>query len=73
MKKLSAKKKKMISKKMSLAEIISLNPKAIEILSKQGFHCFGCQMAQMESLEQGAIAHGLSKKQLDSLLKELNK
>lgn len=57
---------------MTLTEIISLNPKAAEILTKYGFHCISCQMAQVESLEQGAMAHGLSKKQIEELLGELN-
>ena len=62
-----------ITKEMTLAEIISINPKAVEVFTKYGFHCISCQMAQMESLEQGAIAHGLNEKQLNELLKELNK
>tara|TARA_Y100000034_G_scaffold132110_1_gene194321 strand:+ start:1095 stop:1310 length:216 start_codon:yes stop_codon:yes gene_type:complete len=60
---------KKITKKMSFSEIIEKNPKAIEILSKNQMHCIGCPMAQMETLEEGAIAHGLDP---EKLVKELN-
>ena len=60
---------KKITKKMSFAEIIEKHPKATEILLGKGMHCIGCPMAQMESLEDGAKAHGLD---VDELVKELN-
>lgn len=62
-------KKQKITKKMSFAEILQKNPEVAEILSGKGMHCFGCPMAQMESLEDGAKAHGLD---ADEIVKELN-
>ena len=61
--------KNKITKEMSFSEIIEKHPKAIEILLGKGMHCIGCPMAQMESLEQGALAHGLD---ADEIVKELN-
>ena len=58
-----------ITKKMSFAEIIEKFPEAGEILLEKGMHCIGCPMAQMESLEDGAKAHGLNP---DEIVKELN-
>lgn len=58
-----------ITKKMSFAEIIEKHPEAVEILMNKGMHCMGCPMAQMESLEDGAKAHGLD---VDEIVKELN-
>ena len=60
---------KKITKKMSFAEIMEKHPEVIEILMNKGMHCIGCQMAQMESLEDGAKAHGLD---ADEIVKELN-
>jgi len=60
---------KKITKKMSFAEIIQKHPEAVEILSDKGMHCIGCPMAQMESLEDGAKAHGLD---ADEIVRELN-
>ena len=59
-----------ITKKMTFVEILKKNPEAGYILSEKGLHCIGCGMAMYETLEQGAIMHGLDP---DKLVKELNK
>jgi len=43
-----------------------------EILMSSGMGCIGCPMLQMETLEQGALAHGLTKKQIDEIVKKVN-
>ena len=62
--------KKAIAKSMTFGEIMEKNPKAGEILMNKGLHCIGCHMAMYETLEQGALMHGLNP---DKLVKELNK
>ncbi|MDO8622934.1 MAG: DUF1858 domain-containing protein [archaeon] len=64
---------KKITKNMSMHEILNSNPDAAEILFKSGMGCVGCPAAQMETLEQGCLAHGMSKKQIDEIIKKLNK
>ena len=61
--------KNKITKTMSFAEIIQKHPEVVETLMDKGMHCIGCPMAQMESLEDGAKAHGLNP---DEIVKELN-
>ncbi len=56
-----------------LSELLSKNPKAAEILFESGMHCVGCAMAGSENIEQGCKAHGMSKKQIDELIKKLNR
>lgn len=63
-------KKKAISKKMTFAEIMEKHPELAEALFEKGMHCIGCPMAMQETLEQGALAHGLNPAKLE---KELNK
>lgn len=58
-----------ITKKMSFAEILEKEPEAAEIFMEKGMHCIGCPMAMQESLEDGAIAHGLD---VDKLVEEIN-
>ncbi len=65
--------KKKITKTMSLGEIAIKHPESVDILMKYGLHCIGCSVATWESLEQGAMAHGIEGKNLDKMLKELNK
>lgn len=59
-----------ITKDMTFIEIIKNNPEAFEILFRKGMHCIGCGMAGSETLEQGAMAHGINP---DELVDELNR
>lgn len=59
-----------INKGMTLAEILKINPEVVKILLKKKMYCIGCPSAMHETLEQGAIMHGLD---ADKLVKELNK
>lgn len=65
-------KKMKITKKTKLGEIARKDDKAAEILMKEGMSCFGCPMAMEETLEDGCIAHGMTKEEIDKLLKKLN-
>ena len=65
-----AKKKLLITKDMTIGEIIEKYPKAAQILLEQGLMCVSCGMAQMETLEQGALTHELD---INKLLRILNK
>lgn len=58
-----------ITKNMSFAEILKKNPESVEVLFNNGMHCIGCAMAMTETLEQGAIAHGLD---ADKIVEEIN-
>ncbi len=61
-----------ITKDMTIGEIVKDHPEAAQVLMEHGFHCLGCAMASMETLEQGAKAHGLDDKQVGELVKKLN-
>ena len=61
---------KKINKKMSFKEILETEPELAVALMESGMHCVGCPMSQMESLEDGAMAHGLNP---DKLVTRLNK
>ena len=63
---------KKITQKTKFSEIIG-DEKAVETLLESGMHCFGCPMAQMETIEEGCLAHGMSKKEIDELVGKLNK
>jgi len=64
---------KKISPKMTFRELLNEIPESADVLMEAGMHCFGCPMSQMETIEQGAMAHGLSKKQIDELMNKINK
>ena len=61
--------KQKIKKEMNFNEIMRNFPNVTEILLGKGMHCIGCPMAMQETLEEGALAHGLD---VEVLVKELN-
>ena len=63
-------KKGKINKKMTFAELIKSDQDAAMKLSEKGMFCCGCPMAMSETIEQGALAHGINP---DELIRELNK
>ncbi len=58
-----------ITKDMTFNEVLRAHPDTIKVLRKHNMQCFGCLGAEAESIEYGAIAHGVD---IDSLLKQLN-
>ena len=60
---------KKVNKSTKFNEIFE-DKDAAKILEDRGMHCFGCPFASIESLEEGAKAHGLD---ADELIIELNK
>ena len=62
-------KNKKITKDMTFAELIEENKGAADKLAERGLFCGGCPMAQFETIENGAKAHGID---ADELIKELN-
>ena len=58
-----------ISKKMTIGQLLAVNPNIAPILMRMGMHCLGCPSAQSESLEEAAMVHGMD---VDALLEALN-
>ncbi len=62
-----------INKNTLILEIMDKYPKIGELLvTKYGLHCIGCGMAQMETIEEGALAHGMSIKEINKMLETIN-
>lgn len=59
----------MISKEMTIEEIIQRYPQTIPVFARFGLECVGCQIASYEALEHGAGVHHVD---VEQLLKELN-
>lgn len=62
-----------ITKKSLIGNVLKKKPELAEILLGSGMHCVGCPMMSMETIEQGCKAHGMSDKEIDKLVKSLNK
>lgn len=62
-----------VTKDMTMGEIIEKYPYAADIMSSYGLHCTGCHVNLFESLESGARGHGMPEEQINELLKAVNK
>ena len=58
-----------ISKNTTIGELLNVYPEAAPILMEIGMHCLGCPSAQMESLEEAAMVHGIDS---DLLVEKIN-
>lgn len=58
-----------ITKDMTFHEVMRKSPQVAQVLSSFHLGCVGCMGAQHETLEQGAMAHGLD---VEELLTALN-
>jgi len=66
--------KQKITKNILIWEIADRYPKLTNILvEKYGLHCLGCSMSAVETLGEGAMAHGMEKKEIEEMIRELNK
>lgn len=64
---------KKISKDMMISEIMQAAPDSVPIMMEFGLHCFGCHGNLFETLEAGCLAHGMSRDDIDDLVKAINK
>ena len=48
-----------VTKDMLIGQLLQLDPNMAGILMASGMGCVGCPSAQMESLEEAAMVHGI--------------
>ena len=58
-----------ISKEMTIGEVVGNNPQTVRVFLSHGLMCIGCAAARFENIEQGATAHGID---VDKLIEDLN-
>lgn len=59
-----------ISRNMTIDEVVRKYPQTIRTFMNHGLHCIGCFAASYEDIEAGARAHGID---VDALVADLNK
>lgn len=59
-----------ITKEDTIEEVVTKYPDSVMVFMKHGLHCIGCHVSAFESVEEGAMAHGID---VDALVTDLNK
>jgi len=62
----------LVSKEMTIGDVVTKYPIAADIMLNHGLHCIGCHVNPYESIEMGAKSHGMSDSEVESMLKEVN-
>ena len=71
--KLTTQTKGPVAKTMKIGEAVGNFPEAAKIMTEYGLHCIGCHVSPYETIEQGAMAHGMPDKEIDKMIAEINK
>jgi hybrid cluster-associated redox disulfide protein len=59
----------MVTKDMSIAQVLKMDMETAPIFLEYGMHCLGCPMSTAESIEDACAAHGVD---ADALVAKLN-
>ena len=59
----------MVTKDITIGELLKQAPDVAPVLLSAGMHCLGCPASQAESIEDAAMVHGLD---VDQLMAEIN-
>ncbi len=59
-----------ITKDNKIEEVVTQYPETMMVFMKHGLHCVGCHVSAFESIEEGAVAHGID---VDALVDDLNR
>ena len=60
-----------ITKDMNIIEVVQRYPDTMMVFMYAGMGCFGCHAAQFETIEEGALAHGIDADKLVEALNEI--
>lgn len=57
---------------MTIGDVVDKYPAAAEVMLGYGLHCVGCAVNPYETIEQGALGHGMSEDMIKGMLDEIN-
>lgn len=57
---------------MTIEEIMEVHPLAADVLAEWGLGCAMCNIGAIETLEEGAMAHGFTPDEIEDIITELN-
>ncbi len=61
-----------ISKDSILGDVVQRYPETAEIMLEYGLHCVGCFANQFDTVEQGALLHGMDEEEIEEMLDRVN-
>ncbi len=65
-------KKTLVTGDMTVQEIVDLYPMTVEVLTEWGLGCSTCHIGAIETIEEGAFAHGFTEEEVGEIIHDLN-
>ncbi len=62
----------LVTGEMTIQEIIDLYPLTMEVFAEWGLGCATCHIGAIETLEEGALAHGFAPEEVEEIISDLN-
>ena len=62
----------LITRDMTIGDIVEQYPHVAEVFLEYGLHCVGCHVAFWETIEEGARGHGMDEETIDMMLRDAN-
>ena len=62
-----------ITKQTLIKSFLEENPETAEILMAYGLHCVNCHFSEFDTLEDGAMVHGMSDEDVEFMIRDVNK
>lgn len=60
------------NKKTPIKSLLATHPEAAEILMSYGLQCVNCHFSEFDTLGDGAAMHGMSDKDINLMIKDVN-
>jgi len=55
-----------------LGDVVRQYPETADIMLEYGLHCVGCFANQFDTVEQGALLHGMDEEEIEEMLARVN-
>ena len=62
----------LVTKDMLIGDAVSQYPGIADVFLSYGLHCVGCHVNAFESIEMGALGHGMTPEEVDEMMEEAN-
>lgn len=65
---------KKINREIGITQLIETYPEVVNVLQDEyEFHCVNCMFSEFDTLENGALLHGIEGEDLDDMIEHLEK
>ncbi|MBI4738301.1 iron-sulfur cluster assembly accessory protein [Candidatus Woesearchaeota archaeon] len=61
-----------VTKDMIIANVAAKYPAAVQVMLSHGLHCIGCHANTEDSIEAGALSHGIPPQEIEAMVTDIN-